>query len=155
MSVTTKMIRLFVFVTFVGGQGLIWAMPPKAMLALKQAGFSDATIALADREKTIETVAFTVEELVQLKKAGISEKTIQTLIRENSFLRDQKPIVYGRDVKPLRMSSASDIIALKEAGMSDEIIQAVVKVAGQNQDEDYQRSWEMLNNMGIIVDTRR
>jgi hypothetical protein len=155
MSWASKTLVLLVCGAVLGGQGMIWAMPPKAMLALKQAGFSDATIALADREKTIETVAFTVEELVQLKQAGFDEVTIQALIRENSFLRKQGPIVYGRDAKPLRMSSVSDIIALKEAGMSDEVIQAIVKVAGENQDEDYERAWKMLDNMGIIVDTRR
>jgi hypothetical protein len=154
MTTIDKTLRWLFLGSLLWNASPIWAMPPKDMLALKQAGFSDATIALADSEKTIETVAFTVAELIQLKQAGFSETTIQTLIRANSFLRQRKPIVYGREVKPLRMSSVADIIALKEAGLSDEIIQAIVKVAGQNQDEDYRRSWDMLNRMGIIVDTR-
>ena len=61
-------------------------------------------------------------------------------------------IVYGRDVRPLRLSSVDDIIALKESGVSEEAIQAIIQVAGERKNEDYYRSWEMLENMNIEVD---
>ena len=67
-------------------------------------------------------------------------------------MRRPPKIVYGRQVKPLRLSSVDDIIALKESGMSDEVIQAIVRVAGERKDEDYYRSWQMLENMDLEVD---
>lgn len=128
------------------------AMPVQTMVELKKAGLSDATIQMAERERVIETVAFTADELIQLKQAGFEESTIQMLIQERSFMRRPPKIVYGRDVKPLRLSSVSDIIALKESGMSDDVIQAIIKVAGESKDEDYYRSWQMLENMDLEVD---
>ena len=128
------------------------AMPVKAMVELKKAGLSDATIEMAARERVLETVAFTVEELIQLKQAGFEERTIQLLIQERSFMRRPPKIVYGRDVRPLRLSSVNDIIALKESGVSEEAIQAIIRVAGENKDEDYYRSWNMLDNLDIEVD---
>jgi hypothetical protein len=125
------------------------AMPVHSMVELKNAGLSDATIEMAANEKVIETAAFTVEELIQLKQAGFEERTIQVLIRERSFMRRPSKIVYGRQVKPLRLSSVDDIIALKQSGMSDDIIQAIVRVAGERKDEDYYRSWQMLENMNL------
>ena len=127
------------------------AMPVQAMVELKKAGLSDATIELVARERVLETVAFTVEELIQLKQAGFEDRTIQLLIQERSFMRRPPKIVYGRQVKPLRLSSVDDIIALKQSGMSEEAIQAVIRVAGERKDEDYYRSWRMLENMDLEV----
>ncbi len=131
------------------------AMSVETMVELKKAGLSDATIQMAAREKVIETVAFTAEELIQLKQAGFEERTIQILIQERSFMRGPQKIVYGQDTRPLRLSSVNDIIALKDAGMSDDVIQAIVRVAGSRKDEDYYRSWEMLENMNLEVDVGR
>ena len=131
------------------------AMSVETMVELKKAGLSDATIQMAAREKVIETVAFTAEELIQLKQAGFEERTIQILIQERSFMRGPQKVVYGRDTRPLRLSSVNDIIALKDAGMSDDVIQAIVRVAGSRKDEDYYRSWEMLENMNLEVDVGR
>ena len=64
-------------------------------------------------------------------------------------------IVYGRDVRPLRLSSVDDIIALKQSGVSEAAIQAIIRVAGQRKDEDYYRSWDMLDNLNIEVDIGR
>ncbi len=133
-------------------QGPAKAMPVKAMVELKKAGLSDATIEIANRERVIETVAFTVEELILLKQAGFEERTIQMLIQERSFMNRPPTIAYGRDVRPLRLSSVDDIIALKQSGVSEEAIQAIIQVAGERKDEDYYRSWDMLRNMDIEVD---
>ena len=136
-------------------QGPAAGMPVKSMVELKEAGLSDATIEIAARERVIETVAFTVEELIQLKRAGFEEQTIQLLIMERSFMNRPPKIVYGRDVRPLRLSSVEDIIALKQSGVSEEAIQAIIQVAGERKDEDYYRSWDMLQNMDIEVDVGR
>jgi hypothetical protein len=130
------------------------AMPTKALVALKQAGFSDQVIQAVAREKVIETAAFTVEELIQLKKAGMTDETVEVLVTERSFMRQAQPIIYGRSVKPLHLSSVQDLIALKQSGMSDEVIQAIVVVASQRRDEDYDRAWDMLNRMGIEIKVR-
>ncbi len=145
-------VLLFVVLLIAVYQGSAKAMPVKAMVELKNAGLSDATIEIANRERVIETVAFTVEELILLKQAGFEERTIQMLIQERSFMNRPPTIVYGRDVRPLRLSSVEDIIALKQSGVSEEAIQAIIQVAGERKDEDYYRSWDMLENMDIEVD---
>ncbi len=147
----TMIALILIFMEVVPAQ----AMSVETMVELKKAGLSDATIQMAAREKVIETVAFTAEELIQLKQAGFEERTIQVLIQERSFMRGPQKVVYGRDTRPLRLSSVNDIIALKDAGMSDDVIQAIVKVAGSRKDEDYYRSWEMLENMNLEVDVGR
>ena len=44
---------------------------------------------------------------------------------------------------------------LKQAGISDEIIQAIIIFGSRDvNDVDREKAWEMLNNMGIIVDMR-
>ncbi len=147
----TMIALILIFMEVVPAQ----AMSVETMVELKKAGLSDATIQMAAREKVIETVAFTAEELIQLKQAGFEERTIQVLIQERSFMRGPQKVVYGRDTRPLRLSSVNDIIALKDAGMSDDVIQAIVRVAGSRKDEDYYRSWEMLENMNLEVDVVR
>ncbi len=147
----TMIALILIFMEVVPAQ----AMSVETMVELKKAGLSDATIQMAAREKVIETVAFTAEELIQLKQAGFEERTIQILIQERSFMRGPQKVVYGRDTRPLRLSSVNDIIALKDAGMSDDVIQAIVRVAGSRKDEDYYRSWEMLENMNLEVDVGR
>lgn len=147
------MLVIILVVSFLGA-GSTMAMPVQAMVDLKKAGLSDDTIEMAAHEKVIETVAFTVDELIQLKQAGFEERTIQVLIQERSFMRRPSKIVYGRDIKPLRLSSVEDIIALKDSGMSDDVIQAIIRVAGERKDEDYYRSWQMLENMDLEVNAR-
>ena len=145
-------VLLFVVLLIAVYPGSAAAMPVKAMVELKKAGLSDATIEIANRERVIETVAFTVEELILLKQAGFEERTIQMLIQERSFMNRPPTIVYGRDVRPLRLSSVEDIIALKQSGVSEEAIQAIIQVAGERKDEDYYRSWDMIENMDIEAD---
>lgn len=130
------------------------AMSSKALVALKQAGFSDQVIQAVAREKVIETAAFTVEELIQLKHAGMTDETVEVLVTERSFMRQAQPIIYGRAVKPLNMSSVQDLIELKQSGMSDEVIQAIVVASSQRRGEDYDRAWDMLNGMGLEIRVR-
>ena len=130
------------------------AMTAKALVALKQAGLGDHVIQAVAREKVIETAAFTVEELIQLKKAGMTDETLEILVVERSFIRQAQPIVYGRSVKPLHLSSVEDLVALKQSGMSDDVIQAIVVAASPRRDEEYERAWAMLNRMGIEIKVR-
>jgi hypothetical protein len=123
---------------------------------LKQAGVSDETIAVMVKEKSQETCSFTVEEVVKLKAAGIGEETIRLLIEESSFLKGREPIVYGNATRTLRVNTPEDVIALKDAGLSDEVIRAIIITGAQDRDAtERDQAWEMLKNMGIILDGRK
>ena len=99
-----------------------------------KAGVSDQTIQVIVQEKVIETAAFSIEDIVEMKQAGVGDTTLQMLIKEGSFLRNSRPIVYGKDTRPIRFTTAGDVIELKQAGLSDEVIQAVL-AAEQPQEE--------------------
>ena len=85
---------------------------------LKAAGISDATIGLMIEKRSIETVALTVEEVLDLKKAGFSEETIRLLVEANDFSEASRARVYGRSLRPIRVASIDDVLALKAAGIS-------------------------------------
>jgi len=135
----------------------VWGISAEDINRLTRAGLSGDTIQLIIKEKVIETCAFTVDELIDLKtKARLSDKTMQTLISEGSFLKDRAPVVYGQDAKPLSLTSVDDIIKMKQAGISDDVIQAVIVSGSASQNgADKEKAWQMLNNMGIVVDSRK
>jgi len=126
------------------------------IILLKKAFISDQTIELIIREKVIETCAFTVQEILDLKTAGISNKTIQMIIKEGSFMKSSEPIVYGKDIRHIKFTTAKDIIELKNAGVSDEIIQTII-IFGSKDSNDIERekAWSMLQSMGIFLDMRK
>ena len=124
------------------------------IVRLKKAGLEDETIRLLIREKTLETGAFTTVEILALKKAGLKDQTIRLLIKENSALKDREPMVYGRDVRPLKLTSAQDIIRLKNAGVSDEIITAIVSGLNSQNADDQAKAWQMLEGLEIRIDKR-
>ncbi len=125
------------------------------IIRLNRAGVSGETIQLLVQEKTIETCSFTVQEIVDLKNAGVSDETIRMLIKEASFINDVEPIVYGKDIKPIKFTTIKDIIELKNAGVSDDLIQAIIIFTTRDaNDVEREKAWDMLKNMGIIVDMR-
>lgn len=125
-----------------------------ALVRLKAAGFDDQTIEAIVREKTVETAAFSVDELIRLKSAGFKASTLQALIRSRSFLRDRNPIVYGADVKPVRLASVSDIIELKKTGIGDDVIEEIIRSASDPAGYDRERAYRLLDGMEIRIDTR-
>lgn len=126
------------------------------IMSLKDAGISDETIQLLIREKSQETGATTVSEIVRLKRAGLSEQTIQMVIKEGSFLKNTEPIVYGKSIRPLKFTTAEDLISLKQAGISDDVIKAIIVFGSKDiNDSERARAWDMLTNMGILVDMRK
>jgi hypothetical protein len=122
---------------------------------LKKAGVGDATIELMVRERTLETAAFTVPEIVAMKAAGIGERALQTLIREGSFMKEREPVVYGNELRSIRLATAQDIIRLKEAGVSDEVLRAIVEVSRRGADAERDQALQTLREMGVWVDLRR
>ena len=137
--------------------GTSWGISGEDILRLNKAGIGSDTIELIIREKIIETCAFSVQDLIDLKtKARLSDKTMQVLITEGSFLKDRSPVVYGQDVKPVSVATVADVIELKRAGISDDIIQAVIiSGSGSRNESDRNKAWQMLNGAGIVVDTRK
>jgi hypothetical protein len=132
------------------------ALDGASLVRLKRAGVSDATIEVLVRERAIETAAFSVEEIVAMKAAGMGDKALQAVVVAGSFMRDREPVVYGNEMKPLALSSTADLIALKQAGVSDEVLQAIALVSRGGGDAfERQQALEILRNSGIWVDMRR
>ena len=127
----------------------------KSLTRLNQAGVSNATLELIVKERTIETAAFTVEELLALKAAGIGEDALQALIREGSFMKDREPVVYGRELDSLRLATVEDIVRLKKAGMSDEVLQAIIAASRRDADVERDRALRQLQEMGVWVESPR
>ena len=133
----------------------VWGLNKDDIISLKQNGISDATIQLIIKEKTIETCSFTVGEIIDFSKAGLSDETIRMLIKEGSFMKNIEPIIYGKEIRPLKFTTAKDVIDLKRAGLSNEIIQAIINLGSKDVNEvEQEKAWEMLNNLGIIMDLR-
>jgi hypothetical protein len=107
------------------------------------------------RERTLETAAFTVEEILAMKAAGIGDRTLQGLIREGSFLKDREPVVYGNGLRSVRLTTADDIIRMKQAGVSDEVLQAIVEVSRRGADIDREQALRRLQEMGVWVELSR
>lgn len=126
----------------------------RGITTLKQAGIDGETIQVIIREKVIETCAFTVEEILNLKKSGMSNETIRMVVENASFMKDTEPIIYGHDTKPIKLTTVEDIIDLKKAGVSDEVIEALISQTKDEDDEEREKAWQMLRNMGIIIDRR-
>ena len=127
----------------------------RSLTRLNQAGVSSATLELIVKERTIETAAFTVEELLALKAAGIGEAALQALIREGSFMKDREPVVYGRELDSLRLATVEDIVRLKKAGMSDEVLQAIIAASRRDADVERDRALRQLQEMGVWVESPR
>ena len=150
----TILLMAMIAVASVGGSGNGFSLSADSIVQLKSAGVSDATIELMVAEKTIETAVFTVPEILTLKKAGVSDRTLQAAIRAGSFLKDRDPIVYGRAIRPIRLSSVEDIIEMHEAGFSDAALEAVLTVVNTSSETDRERALELLESMNIRVDLR-
>jgi hypothetical protein len=134
---------------------MAFGLDAKDAVRLKKAGVSDQTLEVMAKEKIIETAAFTVDEILAMKAAGIGESTLQIILAEGSFLKEREPIIYGKELRSVRYTTAADIIELKKAGVSDEVLQAIVATNRRDSDVDRDAAYKMLQNMGILVDVRR
>ncbi len=132
-----------------------WALDGASTVRLKRAGISNATLEILAQERTIETGAFTVDEIIAMKAAGIGEQTLQRLISAGSFMKDREPVVYGNQLRSIRLSSAEDLIALKKAGMSDEVLRAIVELNRPSSETDREEALRLLSRMGIWVEPQR
>ncbi|UCF93823.1 MAG: hypothetical protein JSW39_06595 [Desulfobacterales bacterium] len=130
------------------------ALKSQSIIQLKKAGLSDATIQLMMETKSVETAAFSVEDILNFCKAGLRETTIQMLIKAGSFLKDRAPIIYGKDIRSFRFTTAQDIIELKKAGLGDDAIEAIIAVAGDAEDANRQEALDLLEHLNLRIDWR-
>lgn len=140
---------------WVAGSG--WGINNNDLLLLRAAGISDETLQVIIKEKVIETCAFSVQELIDLKlKGGVSDKTIRLMVNEGSFIKNRSPVVYGQDIQAFNFITLKDILELKQAGLSDEIVQAIIiSGSGSISQQDRDKAWNMLKHIGIVIDTRK
>jgi hypothetical protein len=142
-----------VFISITAGSAL--AMDPDAVVRLKEAGVGDGVLEALVREKSLETAAFTVDEIVNMKKAGVGDDALVKMIEGKSFVRGEKEVVYGEDVRPATRATVNDIMKLKDAGISDEVINTIVKnQAVDPNDEEQRRAMELLKEMNLLIDVR-
>ncbi len=132
--------------------GPAFSLDTADIIALKKAGLGDGVIQTAMDEKVIETCAFSVKEIVEMKKAGMSDQTIISIIKKGSFTKDAQPVIYGTETKSIKSLTPKDLIALKNAGISDEVLNSIVLGSYDSNDPEQRRAWNMLENMGLIVD---
>ncbi len=147
-----NIIYLAFFLIVFSSQGL--CLDGKDIVRLKEAGIDGETIQVIIREKIIETCAFTVQEILDLKKTGMKNDTIRLVFESATFMKDAGPIEYGKDIKQIKFANVKDIIDLKNAGLSDEVIEAIIYGTRNDNDEAHKKAWDMLKNMGLIIDER-
>ena len=135
--------------------GPVAALDPNDMARLTKAGIGGKVIQTIIDEKAIETCAFTVDEIIDLKKSGLSDDAIDGIIRKGSFTKGPQKVVYGNTTKTLKSISPEDMVKLKEAGISDEVLKEIAKGNVNQDDIEHQRAWDMLDSMGLLVDGRR
>jgi hypothetical protein len=129
-----------------------YSLDAEDIITLNKAGLGDGVIQTIMDEKAVETCAFSVKEIVEMKKAGMSDESIISIIKKGSFTKDAQPVIYGTETKSLKTLTPEDLISLKNAGISDEVLNSIVKGSYDDNDREHRRAWHMLDNMGLIVD---
>jgi hypothetical protein len=130
------------------------ALDPGDMAKLTKAGLSGKVIQTIIDEKVIETCAFTVQEIIDLKKSGLSDEAIEGIVKKGSFTKGPQKVVYGKTTQSLKSISPEDMIKLKKAGISDDVLKEIARGSIDRDDEEHRRAWDMLNSMGLLVDSR-
>lgn len=134
--------------------GPAFPLDSEDIVRLRKAGISGETIQTIIDQKVIETCAFTVDGILDMKKSGLSDEAIRGIIEKGSFMKDSGPVVYGDSTKSIKSLSPQEIIELKKAGVSDDVIESIISGSLNRDDEERRRAWRMLENMGLVVDGR-
>ncbi len=143
---------LVVLVVLCLSAGTAWSLTGKQILKLQRAGIRGDLLQAIIREKTVETRALSIDELIALKKSGLSDAQIKALVIEKSFVRNRQPERYGDDTRGVASLSIRDIERLKAQGVSDEIIRELIIASTRNADEqERERAWRMLDSMRLHV----
>ena len=89
--------------------------------------------------------ALTPEQVIQLKKAGVSDKTIQMMLQQEKDAREENPYdqMGVREIK----DKAGNVITIYSTGRSTK------SESRDSEDENTEKAWKMLQNM--IIDKRK
>lgn len=91
--------------------------------------------------------ALTTDEVIKLKKAGVSEKTIQTMIEQERT---------GKQPNPADQIGVREV---KDADGNASVIYSTgaptAPTQNQSEQEKVQEAWKMLQNQNTIIDNRR
>ncbi|MFP3911506.1 MAG: hypothetical protein ACLFUT_05475 [Desulfobacteraceae bacterium] len=151
-----KIINAFLCTALVcAGYGGALALDPEDTARLTQAGLSGQVIQTIIDEKVIETCAFTVDQIIDLKESGMSDQAIEEIIKKGSFMKGPQKVVYGDSTKTIKNISPQDMIKLKKAGISDDVLKEIARGDIDSDDVAHRRAWDMLESMGLLVDSRR
>lgn len=132
-----------------------FCLQPSEMERLIRAGVGSNVIQALIEEKSIETCAFSVEDIIRLKALGLKDADIEAIVRKGSFLKGEKVIVYGKETVPISATSLKDIIDLKQKNFSDEIIKFIILISsGASDKREREEAIELLKRMGIVIDLR-
>ncbi|SPD72665.1 hypothetical protein PITCH_A1470014 [uncultured Desulfobacterium sp.] len=152
MKIVWKIIIFSVSLSCLYGYGV--CLDSEDIIRLKRAQVDDETLQLIVQERVIETCSLSVDDIVFLKKSGIANRTIRSIIESKSSVSSPDEIEYGEGINNIRSISVKDIVYLKDNGISDEVIQSIVSRSGDADDAQERKAWEMLENMGVVIDKR-
>ncbi|HET6490416.1 MAG TPA: hypothetical protein VFG28_11730 [Syntrophales bacterium] len=91
--------------------------------------------------------ALTTDEVIKLKKAGVSEKTIQTMIEQERSGKQGNPAdqIGTREVKDAEGNTS----VIYSTGAPSAPTQ------NQSEQQKVEEAWKMLQNQNMIIDNRR
>ena len=84
----TKNIFFIIIILYFFAPNPVLSLEREDIKILRNAGISGETIRIIISEKILETCAFSVDEIIELKKAGFNATTIQKILIEGSFLNN-------------------------------------------------------------------
>jgi hypothetical protein len=91
--------------------------------------------------------ALTTEEVIKLKKAGVSDQTIQTMIEQERAATERNP------------SDQIGVREVKDAEGNTSVIYSTgaptAPTQGGSEQEKVEKAWKMLQNQNMIIDNRR
>jgi hypothetical protein len=91
--------------------------------------------------------ALTTDEVVKLKKAGVSDETIRIMIEQERAGKQQNP------------SDQIGVREVKDADGNSSVIYSTgaptAPTQNQSEQEKVQEAWKMLQNQNTIIDNRR
>jgi hypothetical protein len=91
--------------------------------------------------------ALTTDEVIKLKKAGVSEKTIQTMIEQERTGKQGNPAdqIGVREVKDAEGNTSVNYSTGAPAAPTQ----------NQSEQQKAEEAWKMLQNQNMIIDNRR
>jgi hypothetical protein len=91
--------------------------------------------------------ALTTEEVIKLKKAGVSDETIRTMIEQERAAKERNP------------SDQIGVREVKDAEGNTSVIYSTgaptAPTQGGPEQEKVEKAWKMLQNQNMIIDNRR